>query len=821
MALLAGDLRFAVRLLWKDKAYTLATVLTLALCIGANTALFSIVDSVLLQPLPVPEPEQLIIMFNAYPKAGAGRGSNSAPDYFDRRTMPSLETLAFYNTTNLSIGERGRPERVLTMRVTPSFFTLTRVKPQVGRGFTEDEAEPGHEDRIVLTDGLWRERFGADPRIAGRQVPVDGRTYTVVGVLPPDFRFVDPRVRMFVPIAFTADQRSDDSRHSNNWQAIARLRPGATVAQAQAQVDAINAANLERFPAFKQVLINAGYHTEIYPLKDDMVRDIRSTLYLLWAGTLFVLLIGCVNVVNLALVRSRVRIREMATRFALGAGRWRLGRQLLTESVLLALVSGGVGLFLGWGGLRMLRGLNLERVPRASEIHLDATAMLFTLGLAAALGLVIGGFPLVSAVRSNLAGVLHDAGRTGTGGRGVRALRRALVVTQVGVAFVLLLGAGLLMASFRQVLAVDPGFDPRGVLTASVMLPASRYAGDAELRAFAREAVRRIRVLPGVERAGATSAIPLGSNHSDSVIFAEGYQMQPGESVISPSQSVVTPGYFEAMRIPLKRGRYIEERDADGAARAIVVDERLARRFWGDRDPIGRRMYQPSSPNDLFATDEKTQWLTVVGVVGEIKHDGLVTETAPVGHYYFAMDQDTRRMLTFAVRTATDPAALGNRLRAEIAAIDPELPVFSTMTMEERVEESLVTRRWPVLLSGGFGLVALLLSAVGIYGVLAYLVTQRTKEIGLRMALGGTPRAIFDLVAKEGLALIAVGFVAGSLGAFAVRKSIEAQLYNVRPTDLTVVLSSAGVLAGVALVACLIPARRATRIDPVIALNQE
>ena len=817
----AGDLRFALRLLWKDKAYTLATVLTLALCIGANTALFSIVNSVLLRPLPIPEPDRLVTMFNAYPKAGAVRGSNGGPDYFDRRTLPAFESLAFYDTTDLSIGESGRPERILTMRATPSFFRLTRVKPQLGRTFTEDEAEPGHEDRIVLTDGLWRERFAADPGVVGRQVPVDGRTFTVVGVLPADFRFVEPRIRMYVPIAFTPEQRSDDSRHSNNWACIARLRPGATVAQAQAQIDALNAATLERFPAFKQILINAGFHTPVFPLKEDMVREIRPTLSLLWGGTLFVLLIGCVNVINLALVRSRVRLRELATRFALGAGRWRMAKQLLTESMLLAIVSGGLGLLLGWGGLRLLRSLNLEQVPRASEIALDATAALFTAGLAVLLGVVIGVFPLISTLRANLGAVFHDAGRTGTGGRGARILRRALVVTQVGVAFVLLLGAGLLMASFRQILAVDPGFDPRGVLTASVMLPQSRYAGDAELRAFAGEAVRRTRALPGVTTAGVTSSIPLGTNHSDSVIFAEGYQMQPGESVISPSLSVVTPGYFEAMRIPLKRGRYFDGRDANGSKLSIIVDERLARRFWGDREPIGRRMYFPSDPNDLLATNEKTEWLTVVGVVGEVKHDGLVSEGALVGAYYLPNDQRPRRFLTFAVRAAVDPTALVGRLRSEVNAIDPELPVFATLTMEEVVEESLVTRRWPVLLSGGFGLMALLLSAVGIYGVLAYLVTQRTKEIGIRMALGSTPRSVFDLVAKEGLALVVTGFAVGGLGALAIRKSIEAQLYNVRPTDPAVIAATAGVLAAVALVACVIPARRATRIDPVVALNQE
>jgi len=422
---------------------------------------------------------------------------------------------------------------------------------------------------------------------------------------------------------------------------------------------------------------------------------------------------------------------------------------------------------------------------------------------------------------ADLAGVLHDAGRTGTGGRGARTLRRTLVVPQVGVAFVLLLGAGLLLASFRQVLAIDPGFDPRNVLTAKVTLPRARYPDAVAMRRFTAEATRRIRALPGVTHAGATSFIPLGGNHSDSVILAEGYQMQPGESVISPIRSSVTPGYFEAMRIPVKRGRTFDDRDGAESVRPIIVDARLARKFWGNSDPIGRRMYRPSNPKDLLAVDEKTEWFTVTGVVGEVKLDGLVTPETPVGAYYFPMEQSPTRLMTFAIRTATDPDALLKRVRAEVAGIDPELPLFSVMTMEERAAESLVNRRWPVMLAAAFAGLALLLAAIGIYGVLAYLVAQRTKEIGIRMALGGAPRAIFDMVAKEGLGLVALGLAAGAAGAFVIRKSIEAQLYNVRPGDPAVLIVAMLVLGFVALVACAIPARRATRIDPVLALNRE
>ncbi|HSP91051.1 MAG TPA: FtsX-like permease family protein, partial [Vicinamibacterales bacterium] len=434
---------------------------------------------------------------------------------------------------------------------------------------------------------------------------------------------------------------------------------------------------------------------------------------------------------------------------------------------------------------------------------------------------IIGAFPFASALHVDMVSVFHEGGRTKAGGRGASALRRVLVVTQVAVAFVLLLGAGLLMASFRQVLSIDPGFDPRQVMTASVTLPSSRYPDGDRLRAFAAEAVRRLGALPGVEGAGATSNVPFGGRYSDSVILAEGYQMQPGESLISPSRIRVTPGFFETMRIPLKRGRLFDGRDAKDTPRVIIVDERLAQKFWPGQDPVGRRMYRPGDAADLLATNERTQWLTVIGVVGEVKQRGLVESQASVGAYYFPVEHEPIRTMAFAVRTTTPPSGLMNDVRKTVAALDPELPVFSAKTMEEWIDESLVTRRWPMLLSMGFGLVALLLSAVGIYGVLAYVVTQRTKEIGIRMALGSTPRAVFELVLKEGLVLIGIGFAAGAAGVFAIRRGLEAQLYGVELGDPGVLVIVVALLGAVAAAACAFPARRATLVDPVVALNRE
>jgi len=416
--------------------------------------------------------------------------------------------------------------------------------------------------------------------------------------------------------------------------------------------------------------------------------------------------------------------------------------------------------------------------------------------------------------------VLREEGRSSTTGRGARSLRRALVVAQVAFAFVLLIGAGLLFASFRRILAVDPGFDPQNVLTASVTLPRARYGDDASMVAFTNEALRRLRALPGVTGAGATDTIPFGGNHSDSVILAEGYQWQPGESLISPNAVDVSPGYFEAMRSKLVRGRFFDDRDGPQAPLVIMVDEKLAHRFWPNQDPIGRRMYRPTTINNLTAVTERTRFLTVVGIVHDIKLADLVEGNGAVGSYFYPLSQDTSRGLTFAVRTATDPAALATPVREAIRSLDRELPVFDSQTMEERTDKSLISRRSPVMLSLGFGAVALFLSAIGIYGVLAYLVTQRTREIGIRIALGSSAGAIFELVLREGLLLIGGGFVVGAAGAVALRRSLQSQLFGISATDPSVLTAVTAVLAVVAVAACALPARRATRIDPIVALTE-
>jgi putative ABC transport system permease protein len=820
MDTIVHDLRVGLRLLFKDRAFTITVAMTLALCIGANTALFSVVHNVLLRPLPVPESERVVIMGNAYPGAGAARGGSSGvPDYYDRlRDTTVFEEQALFNGRNRSIDQNGTPTRVRVTQATPSFFRLLRVAPAVGRTFTEQEGEPGNDKKAILSYALWQTQFGGDPQAIGKDIRIDGRPFTVVGVMPRSFYFLNPQVMLWTPLAFTPDDKSDSQRHNNSWQNIARLKPGATIQQAQQQIDALNKANLDRFPQLKTLLINAGFHTTVEELQDNLVHDVKATLYLMWGGALFVLLIGCVNVANLVLVRSRARVKELATRLALGAGRWRVGRQLMTENVLLTMVSAAAGLLVGYIALQFLDTLSIQELPRGEEIRLDGTVVALTLGVSAIIGLVLGMIPVASVLPANLTLVLREEGRTGTSGRGARTLRRALVVAQVAFAFVLLIGAGLLFASFRQVLAVDPGFNPDGVITAAVSLPASRYGEDPKILAFDDEALRRLRALPSVTAAGSTDTIPFGGNNSDSVILAEGYQMSPGESVISPSQVVVSTGYFTAIGARLVHGRFFDDRDSATAPKSVIVDQKLANRFWPKQDPVGRRMYRPTDVNDLLAINEKTVWLHVVGVVADIKLHTLTEEKETVGAYFFPIAQSPRNGLTFAVKTASDPAALTGSIRGVVAQLDPELPVFDTQTMQERMEKSLVSRRSPVLLSLTFGIIALFLSAIGIYGVLAYLVTQRTKEIGIRIALGSSARGVFDLVLREGLVLIALGFVIGAAGAFALRKSLETQLFGVSATDPAVLAVVTLVLAVVATLACALPARRATKIDPIVAL---
>lgn len=819
---LLHDVRFAGRILWKDRGFAVTALLTLGICIGANAAIFAIVNSTLLRPLPVPEPAQLVHMYNAYPAAGVSGGSTGVTDYYDRlRETSAFQEQALYNSRGVTLGGDAEPQRIVAMMSTPSLLRLLQVHPVRGRVFSEAEGEIGKTNKAILTYAAWQQWFGGKDSAVGRDVRINGEPFTVVGVLPPDFRFLDPEVKAWLPVAFTAEEKSDNNRHSNNWSYVARLKPGTTVDQARQQIDALNARNLDRFPALKQILINAGFHTVVVPLQAYLVREIRSTLYLLWGGVVFVLLVGAVNVTNLMLVRSRARMKELATRHALGAGLGRISRQLLTETVLLTTGGAALGLALGHAGVRGLASLSLDATPQGTQVAIDLTVVLFTFGVALALAILIGLMPILSLRHINLSQVFREEGRSGTASRGARVVRRALVTTQIAFAFMLLIGAGLLLASFQRVLAVRPGFDSGPVLTGRVSPPVSRYKDDPQLIAFWNQLLERVRRLPGVQAAGATTNIPLGGDFNDSVILAEGYAMTQGESLMSPFNASVSPGYFEAMTIPLKGGRLFTGSDDERGPKVLIIDERLSQRFWKNADAVGRRMWKPESAEELTrGPGPKSHFYTVVGIVGSVRTTGL-TEKEPVGTYYYPLAQNVGRGMTLVVRTAGEPESLVSAVRQQVTAMDPELPFFAVKPMRQRVAESLVSRRTPMMLATLFGAIALFLAAVGIYGVLAYQVAQRRKEIGIRMALGSDRRRIFGLIVSEGLWLLGLGLGVGLTGAFAIRRVMETQLFGVQPMDPVVLAVVAGVLGAVALLACAVPARRAARIDPLVALNDQ
>jgi predicted permease len=823
MDTLRQDLRFALRLLWKDRAFALTAILTLALCIGANTAIFAVVRSVLLRPLPYPESDRLVFTYDGFPGAGVQRAGSSVPNYFDRlTTMPAFASQALYQWTGFSVGEGASAEGVTAMRVTPSFFTVLRTPPARGRAFAEADGQEGRNRVVILSHGYWQRAFGGRADAIGRDIRLSGERYVIVGVMPEGFAFLNPVVVMWTPLAFSPQERSEESRYSQNHEQIARLAPGATLAQAQQQLDAQTRRNIENAGALKALLANAGYHAVAVGLEADMVRDVRRTLHLLWGGVLFVLLIAAANITNLVLVRATGRMKELATRNALGASFGRMARQLLTETLLLTIVGGALGLALGAWSLRGISTLGLSDLPRGHEIGMDWIVVTFTLGLAVLQGLIISAVPLLQISGLNLNIVLREDGRTGTAGRGAGLVRRALVTVQVALAFVLLVGAGLLFASFRELLAVDVGFRAEHVLSGTLGLPNARYGDDAKKAAFVQRLTAALEGLPGVTAAGVANNLPFGYGGSSSVIVAEGYVLAPGESVVSPHNMVVTPGYFAALGVPLRRGRYFTAADVEGAPRAVIVDERLAKRFWPNVDPVGRRMYLPDSPDDIVKPGPKVRWMTVVGVVGDVKQRELVEgQESRVGAYYRPYAQGPWDGFGIVVKTTGDPMRAVGAVRQALASLDPELLLGDVVAMPERVARSLQSRRAPMLLSLGFGGVALLLAAIGIYGVLAYQVSQRTREIGIRMTLGSDAGGILRLIFCEGAALVLIGLAAGAGGALALRQVIASQLYGVGALDPLVLSSVAAVLAAAAFLACLAPARRAARVDPVVALAQQ
>jgi len=811
------DLRFGLKLLWKEKAFSATALLTLALCIGANTAIFTVLNAVVLNPLPYPEPDRLVTMYNVYPGVGViDRGANGVPDYLDRKQLTDFfEEVALVGYAGYEVGIEGTPQRIDGQYVTPDYFRALKVQAVLGRTFTDDEAVLGKEKVAILSNGLWKEMFGGAPDVLGKDIRLSGEPYRIVGVMPAglaDFGRRSPRV--WVPFAFRPDQTTDDARHSNNWGMLARLKPGVTIAQAQARIDVLNKTNVER-SKMRRLLEDVRFGTVVHGLKDELVRDVSPILYLLQAAVAFVLLIGCVNVANLMLVRSNVRMKEIAIRFSLGAGRARIARQLLIESTTLALLGGLLGIAVGVGAVRLFNALGAGNLPRGNAAHIDGAALAFNAIIAVTAGLAFGSVPLFHLFRRNLNDVFRQTERSGTAQRHAVSTRSALVVCQVSLAFILLIGAGLLAVSFSKLLSVDPGFRPERVVTAQFSLPRVRYKEDAAARNLITGVLANLRAIPGVSAVGATTYLPFSGNNNSSVIGIVGKPLQPGEKPPVPGWNRVDAGYFQAMGIQVLRGRAFADTDGPESPRVTVIDEYLAERYWPKADPIGAQVVQ-----GLLDDKRSGKPWTIVGIVRTVK-TGDLAEQNPVGQIYYPYTQDTPRTMHLVVKTSSDSPQLASAIRSEIRGADSELPLFDVMTMPERLSESLANRRAAMILCVALGALALLLSAIGLYGVLAYAVTQRTREFGIRVALGATVRDVLGMIIGQGLKLAGVGLAIGVVAAFGITRLMTAMLYGVKPADPAVFLAVAAALTAVALAASFVPSVRALRIHPAVALRHE
>jgi predicted permease len=813
-----NDCIFGLRLLLKDRAFTAPALLTLALCIGANSAVFSVLLNVVLRGLPFPHPGELVTMYNVYPGVGVLRGSNGVPDYLDRRKMKDVfSEVALIGGASYEVGMEGSPRRIRGQNVTPSFFRVLGMKPLIGRTFTENEAVLGKEKVAVLSEGLWKELYSSDPNLAGKDIRLSGTPYRIVGVMPASFGIYGDDVRIYTSFAFTRQQTSDQARHNNSWAMIARLKPGVRIARAQERIDNLNRRNLDIFPQFRQLLINARFGTKVVGLNDDLVHEFRPTLQLLQIAVGALLLIGCVNLANLMLVRSNIRIREFAIRHSLGATRWRIARQLLAESVVLALMGGALGAAVAYGGVRLLAWLGAGDLPRGSTVGIDSGVLLFTAAIAFAAGIGFGSLPLFHVLRRDLNAVFRGSERGGTAGRGAAWIRSALVASQFALAFVLLVGASLLTVTFVRLLRVDPGFKPENVLTAQITLPQVRYEDDARARNFLAGLMQRLSVIPGVRHAGATTLLPFGGNNNSSVIMFVGRPLGPGENPPVPAWNVATPGYLHAMGIPVLEGRDISDSDGPGSQKVVIIDQFLARRYFPNGGALGTRITRGVQvPGEPRIPDE----CTIVGVAGSVR-TGDLAGSNPVGQVYFSYRQFVPRNVHLALNTRPGNPQLIAAIRNSLKEADPELPLFDIKTMPERLSDSLRIQRAAMMLCLIFAFLALLLAAIGVYGVLAYSVSQRTREFGIRTALGARQREVVGLVVCEGLRMASIGLIAGAAAAFVLSRLMTSLLFGVRPTDPVVFLAATLILGAVASLASLIPSFRAARTPPAVALRYE
>jgi predicted permease len=742
---------------------------------------------------------------------GLPQAAVSIPDYLDRHSQAQgIEDATLFSFRAASLNTQGQPEQLRGLLVTPSFFTTLGRQPFIGRGFHEDDAKPGADRFVILTHGLWTTHFGADRSIVGRDIRINGEPYQVTGVLPADFEVPMVGVSMLMPYAFTPAQMSDSTRGNESSSMIARLRPGVTIEQVNGQMKSIVDRNAERLPASRPFWTSSGFRGYAVPLRDQLVGDTRTSLLVLQAGVLVVLLIACANVASLLLMRATGRARELAIRTTLGAGRWRLVRQLLTEGIVLAILGAAGGLALGLAGVRGLIALSTQQIPGMAEASLNSAVLAFTTALALITGLVFGLVPAMAITRGNTNTLLKEDTARGSASRGTGLTRTLLVVAETALALVLLVGAGLLVKSFARLQDVNPGFSADNVLTAQLALPATRYPDQAARQAFWTRLVDQIRPLSGVTAVGLTSNVPFNGMVSSGSYSIVGYDSPQGEAQPHGRQEVVGGDYFRAMEIPLVAGRLFTDVDAAAAPPVVIIDQYLVKRYFPNKSPLGQQIRRggPASPA-----------YTIVGVVGTINSIDL-GEPVAKERLYYPVTQQANPTMGLIVKTRIDPRALAAQVRSAVAAIDPEQPMADVRTMDEWMARSLEGRRAPMLLLALFGAVALTLSAIGIYGVLAFGVAQRAREFGIRQALGADPRTILALVLGQGMRTTGIGIVLGLAGAVALTRYLQSLLFGVGAYDLSVYAGVTILLLGVALAACYVPARRATRVAPTVALRE-
>jgi len=825
MSTLWQDIRYGVRMLWKYRGISAIVIMALALGIGANTAIFSVVNTVLLRPLPYDQSEQLLVLNEKSPVLD--EMSISYPNFLDWRAHnQTFEKIGVYNRGSYNLTGTGEAERIITGQMSADLFAVLRVNPLHGRVFTNDEDKPGGPPVVVLSYGLWQRRFGGQMSILNQPITLNGKTYTVIGVMPETFTGPDSnsrRMEMYVPVGQLSDQPSWLSRGNHpGLYGVGRLKPGVTIEQADADMNTI-AANLEKqYPDS-----NAGNRVRLRPMMEIFVSNVRRALWVIFAAVGFVLLIACANIANLLLARATARRKEMAIRAAVGASRWRLARQLLTESILLSLVGGTIGLLLARWGIDLILYISPDAIPRSSEIGLDWMVLAFTIGVSFLTGILFGLIPAIQAGEVDVQETLKETGR-GISGR--QWLRSSLVVVEVATTLVLLIGAGLMIRSFYLLQKVNPGFSYEHLTSFSIALPEKKYPTPDVQAAFYNRLLENIRALPGVESAAAASGLPLGNNGWQMGFTIEGQPPPPREQMPLMESCLVTPDYFSAMNIPVLRGRVFDDRDdrshlagrdlskmdEDERLMAgwnkIVIDEEFARRYWPNEDPVGKRIKQ--------GRDSSPRMLEVIGVVGRVKMEGLNQDSNRVQAYlpYRQLPFDS---MTVIVKGSSDPNQLISSIRAAVREIDPDQPIYSPRTMYDIRAESVAGERLNLTLLSLFAGIALVLAIVGIYGVMSYSVTQRTHEIGIRMAIGARPRDVFTMILGQGMKLALIGVVIGLLLAFALTRLMATMLFGVEPTDVPTFAAISILLISVAVLACYLPGRRATKVEPTVSLRYE